>query len=69
MARCDVLCVGDAATDVFIRLSDAHIHTRQEGEDSWLDLPFGGKVPFDFALTVDAGATRPMLRSACPGSA
>ncbi len=55
MAKCDVLCVGDAATDVFIRLSDAHIRTRQEGEDSWLDLPFGGKVPFDFALTVDAG--------------
>ncbi|HXZ61357.1 MAG TPA: carbohydrate kinase family protein [Acidimicrobiales bacterium] len=55
MAKHDVLCVGDAATDVFIRLSDAHIHTRQEGEDWWLDLPFGGKVPFDFALTVDAG--------------
>jgi len=55
MANCDVLCVGDATTDVFIRLSDAHIHTRREGEESWLDLPFGGKVPFDFALTVDAG--------------
>ncbi len=55
MASCDVLCVGDAATDVFIRLSDDHIHSHREGADSWLDLPFGGKVPFDYALTVDAG--------------
>ena len=55
MANYDVLCVGDAARDVFIHLSDAHIHVRQDGEDSWLDLPFGGKVPFDYALTVEAG--------------
>ena len=62
MANCDVLCVGDAATDVFIRLSDTHIHTSRDGEDSWLDLPFGGKVPFDYALD---GRRRGQRRQRC----
>jgi len=55
MERPDVLCVGDAATDVFIRLSDSHIHMHDQDDSRWLDLPFRGKVPFDYALTVEAG--------------
>ncbi len=55
MGLYDVLCVGDAATDVFIRLSDAHIRTWEDGHGHWMDLPFGGKVPFEYALTVEAG--------------
>lgn len=51
----DVLCVGDAATDVFIRLSDAHIRVREDDNGHWMDLPFGGKVPFEYARTVEAG--------------
>ena len=55
MAHYDVLSVGDAATDVFIRLSDAHIRIWEDDNGHWMDLPFGGKVPFDYALTVEAG--------------
>jgi sugar/nucleoside kinase (ribokinase family) len=55
MTSYDVLCVGDMATDVFIRLSDRHIHAWADGRGHWMDLPFGGKVPFDYAQTVQAG--------------
>jgi len=55
MAQFDVLSVGDTATDVFIRLSDAHIKIWQDDQGHWMDLPFGGKVPFEYALTVEAG--------------
>jgi len=55
MAHYDVLSVGDAATDVFIRLSDAHIRLWEDDAGHWMDLPFGGKVPFEYALTVEAG--------------
>jgi sugar/nucleoside kinase (ribokinase family) len=55
MAHSDVLSVGDAATDVFIRLSDAHITIREDDGGHCMDLPFGGKVPFEYALTVEAG--------------
>jgi sugar/nucleoside kinase (ribokinase family) len=51
----DVLCVGDAATDLFIRLSDAHIRIWEDDNGQWMDLPFGGKVPFEYARTVEAG--------------
>ena len=51
----DVLSVGDTATDVFIRLSDAHVRMREDDHGQWMDLPFGGKVPFDYAVMVDAG--------------
>ena len=59
MAHYDVLSVGDAATDVFIRLSDAHIRIWEDDDGHWMDLPFGGKVPFEYALTVEAGGNAP----------
>ncbi len=55
MALFDVLSVGDTATDVFIRLSDAHIRIWEDDHGHWMDLPFGGKVPFEYAVTVNAG--------------
>ena len=55
MALYDVLSVGDTATDVFIRLSDAHIRIWEDDHGRWMDLPFGGKVPFEYAQTVEAG--------------
>ena len=55
MTNYDVLSVGDTATDVFIRLSGCHVSTRVDDGGQWMDLPLGGKVPFDFAVTVDAG--------------
>jgi ribokinase len=51
----DVLSVGDAATDVFIRLDTGLVRLRHDDEGAWMDLPFGAKVPFEFALTVEAG--------------
>jgi ribokinase len=51
----DVLSVGDAATDVFIRLADTHVRIWEDDHGHWMDLPFGGKVPFEYALTVEAG--------------
>ena len=59
MARLDVLSVGDAATDVFIRLSDRHVRVWEDDDGHWMDLPFGGKVPFEFARTVEAGGNAP----------
>jgi ribokinase len=50
-----VLCVGDAATDVFIRLDAGHVRLRNDDEGAWMDLPFGAKVPFEYTLTVEAG--------------
>jgi len=55
MTPYEVLCVGDAATDVFIRLSDSHIRTWNDQDGHWIDLPYGGKVPFEYAHTVEAG--------------
>jgi sugar/nucleoside kinase (ribokinase family) len=55
VAQFDVPSVGDTATDAFIRLSDAHVRIQQDGHGQWMDLPFGGKVPFDYAVMVDAG--------------
>jgi len=55
VAQYDVLCIGDAATDVFIRLSDRHVRTWDDEDGHWIDLPYGGKVPFEYAHTVEAG--------------
>ncbi len=55
MTDIDVLSVGDAATDVFIRLMDSHVRSVEDDRGRWLDLPFGSKVPFEYALTVHAG--------------
>jgi ribokinase len=55
MAHYEVLCVGDAATDVFIRLSDRHVRTWDDEDGHWIDLPYGGKVPFEYTHTVEAG--------------
>jgi sugar/nucleoside kinase (ribokinase family) len=51
----DVLSVGDATADVFIRLPSDHVRLHDDERGRWMDLPFGAKVPFDFALTVEAG--------------
>jgi ribokinase len=51
----DVLCVGDAATDLFIRLSGSYVQAAHHGRGAFLELPFGGKMPFEYALTVEAG--------------
>lgn len=44
--QCDVLCVGDTVTDIFIKLLDdqAQVYTNEQGD--WLAMPFGGKIPY-----------------------
>jgi|HubBroStandDraft_1064217.scaffolds.fasta_scaffold169926_2 hypothetical protein len=37
----DVLCVDDAATDVFIRLDDPPVLVREEAEGRWIACPTG----------------------------
>ncbi len=59
MAHYEVLCVGDAATDIFIRLSDEHVRTWADDSGHWMELPFGGKVPFEYAHTIEAGGNAP----------
>jgi sugar/nucleoside kinase (ribokinase family) len=53
--RYDVISVGDVATDVFIRLSDRLVETRIDERGTWLEMPFGAKVPYERATTVEAG--------------
>lgn len=69
----DIVCIGDTATDAFIRLKDAHIHCKINHHDCELCLRFGDKVPFEFVKVVKAvgnaanasvGASRLGLRTA-----
>lgn len=55
MRPIDVMSVGDAATDVFIRLIKGCFDVRHDERGRWLQFPFGEKVPFDCARTVEAG--------------
>lgn len=55
--RYDVLCVGDVSTDEFIRLPEGSAR-RRDGEDgAYLELPLGGKVPYERGTTVAAGGS------------
>ncbi|HTW98786.1 MAG TPA: PfkB family carbohydrate kinase, partial [Acidimicrobiales bacterium] len=53
--RYDVICVGDVAADVFITLPAERVRQHADGEGAWLELPFGGKVPYEGETTVAAG--------------
>jgi len=55
MHRFDVISVGDTATDVFIRLLEGKVRTIEDATGRWLDFPFGEKVPFAHAHTVESG--------------
>src|SRR5579862_1756189 len=49
----DVLSVGDVVTDAFIKLLDKEekVEHQKDGE-TWLAIPFGTKIPFDFARVI-----------------
>ncbi|MDA8298324.1 MAG: carbohydrate kinase family protein [Actinomycetota bacterium] len=51
----EVMAIGDAGTDVFLRLLQAEVLEGVDGGCRRLVLPFGGKVPFEPAETVPAG--------------
>lgn len=48
----DLITIGDITTDAFIRLKDAHVHCRVDHEARELCLPFGDKIPFEYAKVV-----------------
>jgi ribokinase len=53
MGQIDILSVGDVVTDVFIKLLEdqADVQKDEEG-NKWLLMPFGTKLPFDHAETI-----------------
>ncbi len=54
LSRVDVLCVGDTATDAFIRLKDASVHCKINHSDCELCMRFGDKLPFEYVKIVRA---------------
>ncbi|HUZ09047.1 MAG TPA: carbohydrate kinase family protein [Acidimicrobiales bacterium] len=63
--RFDVLCVGDVASDLYVPLPEDRVRIRSDGEGQWLELPFGGKVPFDRPTIVEAGGNAANAAVAC----
>ena len=55
MRQWDVISVGDTATDVFIRLLEGRVKTVEDESGRWLMFPYGDKLPFDHAQTVESG--------------
>lgn len=50
----DVLAVGDVVTDCFIRLLDDQAKASKDQDGKWLTIPFGLKIPFDYAEIIEA---------------
>lgn len=49
----DVLSIGDVVTDAFIRLLENEAQTYENEHGKWLAMPFGTKLPFDFAEVIE----------------
>ncbi len=54
MAQLDVLAVGDVVIDAFIKLFEEDERVEHRNDGTWLAIPFGTKVPFDYAKIVPA---------------
>lgn len=50
----DVVSVGDIVTDAFIRLLDDQAEVTQKGDNKYLSMIFGTKLPFDYAEVIEA---------------
>ena len=50
----DVLVIGDVLIDAFIKLFDDKAWTFENEHGKWLAVPFGQKVPFDYAKVLNA---------------
>jgi sugar/nucleoside kinase (ribokinase family) len=59
MGAIDVMCIGDAFTDTFIRLLDDQAHTYANEDGRWLSLPYGAKLPYDTASVKPGGGNAP----------
>lgn len=49
----DVLAIGDVVTDAFIKLFDDRASTFENEHGKFLAMPFGMKVPFDYAEVIE----------------
>ncbi len=54
MSEIEVLAIGDVVTDAFIKLLDDRASTFENEHGKFLAMPFGMKVPFDYAEVVEA---------------
>lgn len=50
----DILAVGDIVTEPFIRLTEAEVHCNDTHEECTLSMPFGDKIPYEFAEVIPA---------------
>lgn len=50
----DVLSIGDVVIDAFIKLFDESERVEHRNDGTWLALPFGTKLPFDYAEVLPA---------------
>lgn len=48
----DILSIGDVTTDTFIRLKDATVHCNINSDECTISMPWGAKIPYDFAVDV-----------------
>ncbi len=50
----DFIAIGDTTVDEFIRLKDATVACDEHGENCTVTMPWGDKIPYDFAELVPA---------------
>ncbi|MEK7610125.1 MAG: carbohydrate kinase family protein [Patescibacteria group bacterium] len=48
----DLLSIGDITTDAFIRLKEADVHCRIDKNSCEICMPFGDKIPFEYAKVI-----------------
>lgn len=54
MSHLDVLAIGDVVTDAFVKLLDERAYVFENDHGKFLAMPFGMKVPFDYAEVIEA---------------
>ncbi len=55
----DFLAIGDIVIDAFIKLKDAHVHCKIDGDACELCVRFGDKVPYESVTVVPAVGNSP----------
>jgi len=55
----DVISIGDAVTDAFIKLLDDKAHAYKNEHGKWLAMELGSKIPFDHAEIKEAVGNSP----------
>ena len=65
MSKFDVLAIGDVVTDAFINLDEKFEHTYKDEKGTWLAIPFGTKIPFDYVEVVEGVGNAANAAVAC----